>query len=218
MRLSVDHVKREDMTLWEVFGANALKARTIAGFSRQDAFRALYGYKNRNMTANRITEIEKGQKKLDIPMILKICELYGCSMDYLFGLSDEFEKNLAAGYNGLIFQSIRGSVLEMTDQLCINMSHLMKHLPPFQGEVLRSSATNLLKSIEPLTRDLAFQGTYPDVIETYNECKESVRVFEILIAKQMRIMEQGMIDQIRFRDAEESSVKLTDKIEPQSLK
>lgn len=195
--------------LYKVVGENSRRAREIAGLSRREAQARVWRYNNVNMHPNRISEHEGGDKKIDLKTVFRMCIEYGCSADYLLGLSNEFERDLAASYNGLVFNSVRGSVLEATEQICNNLNGILSRLPPFQGELLRSSAKNTVEAMDRVSGNLVFQGAYPDLVEAVEDLREKVKMFDQYFAKQMRIMELNMLDQINHKDDEAASVTMT---------
>lgn len=205
-----------DRRLYKVIGHNAKLAREIAGLNRKEAMQLIWAYRNDKMFANRVSELECGEKKIELKTVFKMCEVYGCSADFILGFSDEFERNnLAAKYSGMVFQSIRGSVLEATEQLCMNVSKSINHLPPFQGELLKNSSKQLTEVIKKHSHDLVFKAEYADVLEAAKELEKNVAMFEMFFAKQMRQMELSMMSLLESEnDGDEmSSLKLTHNIE-----
>lgn len=201
-----------DRKLYKAIGYNAKLAREIAGLDRKEAMRLIWAYRNDKMFANRVSELESGDKKIELKTVVKLCEVYGCSADFILGFSDEFERNnLAAKYSGMVFQSIRGSVLEATEQLCMNVSKSINHLPPFQGELLKNSSKQLSEVIKKHSHDLAFRGEYPDILDAARDLEQKVAMFEMFFAKQMRQMELSMMNLLdQGTEADEmSSMKLT---------
>lgn len=200
----------DEKRLYKVVGINAERARQIAGLSRKEAQQKIWRYKNPDMHPNRISELETGNKKIDLKTFYRISVEYGCSPDYLLGLSDEFERNTAASYTGMVFNSVRGSVLEATDRICQQMSQVVRYLPPFQGELLRSSSRNMLDAIDRYSQDLAFRAGYPELIAQASELREAIQSFDMYLSKQMRIIELNMMDQIHHRDDEMSNRNMTE--------
>ncbi len=183
-----------DKRLFKVVGYNCKIAREIRGFTRREAQQAIWQYQNPDMFPNRISELESGDKKIDLKTIFKAAEAYGCSVDFLLGFSDEYERNnLAAKHAGMVFQSVRSSVLEATEQICQNVSKSITHLPPFQGELIKSSARQAVDTFKKHSHDLVFKAQYPDLLEAMNELSKNVVMFELFFAKQMRQIELSMM-------------------------
>ena len=200
----------DEKRLYKVVGENSRRAREIAGLTRRDAYTRVWGNDIDEMPPNIISIHEDGNKKIDLATIYRMCIEYGCSADYLLGLSNEFERDLAASYNGLVFNSVRGSVLEATARICDNLNDLLDRLPPFQGELLRSSAKNVVETMERLQKNDEFSTKYPDLTDAVYDLREKVQMFDLYFAKQMRIMELNMLDQIHHKDDEAASVTMTD--------
>ena len=209
----------DEKRLYKVVGENSRRAREIAGFTRRDAQVRIWGNNANEIQPNHLAIHEDGNKKIDLATLYRLCIEYGCSADYLLGLSNEFERDLAASYNGLVFNSVRGSVLEATTRICDNLKGLLDRLPPFQGELVRSSAKNTIDVINHLRGDASFTETYPTLLDAVDDLREKVQMFDLYFAKQMRIMELNMLDQIHHKDDEAASVTMTDYQDvPNSLK
>lgn len=215
-KLDIEHMNKpfffDEKRLYKVVGENSRRAREIAGLTRRDAQTRVWGNGNGidKVPSNIISIHEDGNKKIDLATIYRMCIEYGCSADYLLGLSNEFERDLAASYNGLVFNSVRGSVLEATARICDNLNGLLDRLPPFQGELLRSSAKNVVETMERLQKNDEFSTKYPDLTDAVYDLREKVQMFDLYFAKQMRIMELNMLDQIHHKDDEAASVTMTD--------
>lgn len=203
-----------DKKLYKVVAHNCKLARGIAGLTLREAQKAIWNYNNDQMFPNRMSELESGNKKIELKTVYRLCEVYGCSPEFIFGFSDEFERgNLAAKHAGAVFQSVRSSVLEATEQLCMNVSKSITHLPPFQGEMLKNSARKVVDVFETHSHDLVFKSQYGDVLEVVADLKKNVVMFELFFAKQMRQMELSMMSMLEDGADETASMKLTQHIE-----
>lgn len=207
-----------DKRLYKVVGHNCKLAREIRGWNRKEAQQHIWQYKNPEIFPNRISELEVGDKKIDLKTVFKLCESYGCSADFILGFSDEFERNdLAAKHAGMVFQSVRSSVLEATEQICMNVSKSITHLPPFQGEMLKASARQAVNVFKKHSHDLAFKAQYADIMEAMEEVEKNVVMFELFFAKQMRQIELSMMSMLEDeREGVITNHKLTRK--PQTKK
>lgn len=200
--------------LYKVIAHNCRLAREIAGLTRIEAQNAIWQYRNDKMHPNRISELESGDKKIELKTIYRLCQVYGCSPEFIFGLSDEFEvNNLAAKYSGAVFQSVRSSVLEATEQICMNVSKAIHHLPPFQGEVLKTSARNAVDVFMAHSHDMVFKAKYPDVLEAMQTLEKNVVMFERYFARQMRQIEMSMMSLLDNDEDDTASHKMTKHIE-----
>ncbi len=206
--------KKFEEKLYKAVAYNLRLAREISGFTPREAQSAIWNYKNEAMFANRVSEMESGNKKIELTTVLKACETYGCSADFIFGFSDEFERdNLAAKQASMVFRSIRESVLETTEQICMNVSNSITRLPKFEGEMLKTSAKQLIDVFERHAHDLASKAEYLDLLQAAHELKAKVIMFEVFMAKQQRQLELSMMSLLENEDDETSSHKLTQHIE-----
>lgn len=198
-----DIVNFDEKKLWRVIGINARKARDIAGLTQQEAQQQIFNYENKQMHANRISELENGSKKVDVKVLYKMAIVYGCSVDYLMGISAEFERDYAASHNGIIHQSMRGMMLEIGDRLSSNLSALISYFPPFQGEMLKGQARTMINLVNSKKHDMVFRAAYPDLIHASKELESALVMTEKVIARQMRIIESTMIEQIDAMDQQQ---------------
>lgn len=183
----------DEQKLWKVIGHNAKKAREFAGLTRGEAQALIFNYKNKEMHANRISEIESGNKKIDTKILYKMAVTYQVSMDYIMGLSCDPEFNMAASHNGLLHESMRGMMLEIGDKLTGSLHALMQYFPPFQGEVLNTKAKQLIDAIKPHQHNLVFKSEYPQIIDATYNLLNAVRDFETYKARQCRLIEMQMV-------------------------
>ncbi|MBJ9425192.1 helix-turn-helix domain-containing protein [Acinetobacter seifertii] len=189
-RDSVDKDKLNRM-----IGENCRRARDWAGLSRAKAMQLIFGYSNEKQL-NRIVEIEKGSKPISAQTLYKISLAYKCSIDFLFGISNEIEPDLAASHNGLILDTMRCTALEAADQISMVLTKTMERLPKFQGAMLHVAAKNLVKEVNKHKHDMAFTGLYPELLLMSNDLENHVRAFETMTAKYQRALELNMIEQI----------------------
>lgn len=74
-----------------IIGQRLKEAREIANFSTKAATKA-FGFK----TQSTLCKIEKGRLKPSFELITQAAQLYDVSVDFLFGLNDDWEKSLYA--------------------------------------------------------------------------------------------------------------------------
>ncbi|MDH2636819.1 XRE family transcriptional regulator [Acinetobacter nosocomialis] len=188
-----DSVDKEKLN--KMIGENCKRAREWAGYSRAVAMRLIFGYSDEKQL-NRIVELEKGTKPISAQTLYKVSLAYKCSIDFIFGISNEIEPDLAASHNGLILDTMRCTALEAVDQLSLAITKTMERLPKFQGAMLHIAAKNLVKEINNHKHDMAFVGLYPDLILSGSDLENQVRAFETMIAKYQRALELNMIEQM----------------------
>lgn len=182
----------DESRLWKVIGANARKARDFAGLTQQEAQALIFNYKNKTMFANRISEIESGNKKIDSKILYKMAIVYQVSTDFFYGLTSDPELNIAASHNGLLHASMRGIMLEVGDRLTESLHGIMRYFPPFQGEMLNTNAKHLVEAIRKHKSNLVFKCEYPEILHAAGALAESIRDFETYKARQARLVEMQM--------------------------
>lgn len=179
-------VQEFDRKLYQVIGHNLHLAREMAGMTRMEAMNQIWSYKNKTMSPNRISEMESGLKKIELRTVYKACVVYGCSPEFIFGFSDDFElHNLEAKMAGLVFRSVRESVLEATNAICDGMAKSLRHLPPYQGQLLRDSAQKCID----LSHSLPAHSKYTDFMDSLTDLQNKVYGFDRYFARQMRYIE-----------------------------
>lgn len=199
--------------LIRVVGENCRRAREWCGLNRTEAMQAIFNYKDKAAT-NRICEIENGHKPVSVAILYKMCLTYQCSADFLLGISNEIEPNLAASQNGLIVESMRSAGIEIADRISTTLTRKMEYLPRFQGELLATSAKHVYQIISKYHFDMAFMGSYPDLVEAANELNENVKQFEILVAKYMRFVEMNAVQTIENYERDNLTATLDPKPKP----
>ncbi|WP_151812562.1 helix-turn-helix domain-containing protein [Acinetobacter bereziniae] len=198
-----------EVELFKVIGHNCKVVRETNGLTRQVVLEKVWNYSNNQKFANRVSELENGSKKIDIATLYKFCIEMGCSADFLLGLSAEIEvDNLEAKTAGRIFQSLRSAVLDATNDLCVNVSKAIRYLPPYQGELLKSSSRNVVDIINVLKNDLAFRGTYGELIDAVQELSNQVIAFERYTSRQLRQVELSMINLLEDDEDENTGHQL----------
>lgn len=208
-----------DRRLYQCIAHNLRLAREIAGISRGDAQNQIWNYKNKDAAPNRVSEMESGTKKIELRSVYKACVVYGCSPEFIFGFSDEFElHNLESQMAGLVFRSVRESVLEATSAICEGMSKSIKHLPPYQGELLRNSAQKCVEVALKYSHNMVFRAEYPDLLEALHDLQDKSIGFDRYFARQMRQIELVMESLLDNDEDENSTRKLTKHVDLKATK
>lgn len=198
-----------EVELFKVIGHNCKIVRETNGMTRSTVMEKIWNYENNQKFANRVSELESGTKKIDVATLYKFCTEMNCSADFLLGLSGEIEAdNLEAKTAGRIFQSLRSAILDATGDLCANVSKSIRYLPPYQGELLKSGARNVVDIINELKHDLAFRGQYGELIDAVQELSNNVIAFERYTSRQLRQVELSMINLLENDDDETSGHQL----------
>lgn len=204
----------KDADLIRVVGENCRRAREWCGMNRTDAMQSIFNYKDEKAT-NRICEIENGHKAVSVAVMYKMCLTYQCSADFLLGISNEIEPNMAASQNGLIVESMRSAGLEMADRISETLTRQMAYLPKFQGELLATSAKHVYQIVTKYRHDLAFTGSYPDLIDASQQMNRHIQQFEIMVAKYMRFIEMNALQVIEDYERDNLTVTRDRKEKPQ---
>ncbi|OTG87827.1 helix-turn-helix domain-containing protein [Acinetobacter sp. ANC 3813] len=199
--------KEFDRRLYACVGHNLQLAREISGLSRSDAMYQIWGYKNKNMSPNRISEMESGTNKIELRSVYKACVVYGCSPEFIFGFTDEFEMgNIEAKMAGLVFRSVRESVMDATSTICEGMAQSLRHLPPYQGELLRQSAKGCVDLALKYAHDMVFRAQYGDLLDAIYDLQTKTQQFDRYFARQMRQIELNMASMLD-KDQDTSATK-----------
>lgn len=178
-----------------VVGENARRAREWAGFSRLEVMQRVFNYQDSKST-NRICEIENGYRAVSISTLYKLCLFYQCSADFLLGISNEIEPNIAASHNCLIVESMRIAGLEMADKISLSLTKQSEYLPRFEGLLLANSSKQTYQLISKYLDEPTFIRNYPDIVSAAKEMNENIMQFEITLAKYLRYLEMSAIQAI----------------------
>ncbi len=96
-----------------VIGNNLRGARKYAGLSQTEVFEAT------GIRKNRLSELENGHTTMDIYTLIILCDLYGCSVDYVVGRSCEPINDIYASHvNNVMLNTknyLEPIVAEMTE-------------------------------------------------------------------------------------------------------
>lgn len=199
--MSIKSKVDEEKQLFQVIGNNTRLARNLSGMTRAQLMDLVWSYSNNQKFANRVSELEGGEKRIELITFYRICKALDVSADYLLGLSEDYERdNLESKVSGRIFQSIRSTVLESTDQICMNVAKSIRHLPPYQGELLKSKARAVCDTFDRYSHDLVFQGQYKELLEAISEMKSAAADFDKYFARQMRQIEMSMMTMLEDPD------------------
>lgn len=208
----------EERALFQVVGYNCKISRELSGLTRADVMNDVWSYENNQKHANRVSELESGNKRIELVTFYRLCKALNVSADFLLGLSEDFEvDNLEAKVAGRIFQSIRSSVLDSTEQLCTNVAQSIRYLPPYQGEMLKTKAKAAVEIFNKHSHDLVFQEQYGDVVHAMRELQQGVMDFDKFFARQMRQIEMSMMNALDNDETEFSNKRLNKAVPPKKV-
>ena len=199
----------EEKELFQVVGHNCKLAREINGTTRAQLQDDVWGYENNQKHANRVSELESGNKRIELITLYRVCKTLGVSADFILGFSDDYEReNLEAKTAGLVFYFFCSSVLEATDNICLTMSRAIQSLPSFQGEVLKSQAKHVVELVDKRSHDLMWCADNKDLVEAVQDLKTQIINFDKFFARQMRLIDVASMSQLESSD-EGSNRRLT---------
>lgn len=112
--------RKENDALRAIIGARMRSARTLNGMSQEDCAKDL-GYSN----STQLSLAEKGDRLPPTAILVRASEVYGVSMDYLMGLSDEPERDPRAAERNARFRQVN-TVIESTGRTIVTavLSHM----------------------------------------------------------------------------------------------
>ncbi|WP_417211982.1 helix-turn-helix transcriptional regulator [Acinetobacter venetianus] len=179
--------RERDRRMAKVVGANLKVARKIANKTSKEIMRTVWKADENSKNLNRISEIENGLQLPSFSVLVELAELYGCSLDYIFGLSPEYERDLTASKTGLIITAMRETGLDMADSLSKALIRLTDNMPPLVGQSLLDAAKKCVHEFERCKHDLIFLEHYSDFFEAFSELQKTTRDFDRQIARTLRL-------------------------------
>ena len=197
--------------LWKIIGINCKTARDVAGFSKDEAVKRIWGTVNYRRNYKFLVDMERGSKNFSLTTLIRFAIAYECSLDFLVGISDEIDKNLISSQNGLIVQSMRSAALELVDRVSEQLTKMLQHLPNCHGEMLNTISKKLVISVQKVQHNYVFKEKHGNILEAVFELNEQVRTFETTIARFHRYIEINMIQQIE--EYEKIGLRITDRKE-----
>ena len=152
--------KISDDDLKMLIAKNLLAARMMAGLTQSDAMAELYQCEKAYFkAANRMSELEKGPRVLDVIGLVRLCKLYGVSADYILGFTDEPELNEASRLMGHIHTAMTevaaASIEQYAKNLTATCSKYLSKLPSPKHLVVIDVAMNVLKLMKEGYNDLS---------------------------------------------------------------
>ena len=152
--------KISDDDLKMLIAKNLLAARMTAGLTQSDAMAELYQCEKPYFkAANRMSELEKGTRVLDVIGLVRLCKLYGVSADYILGFTDEPELNEASRLMGHIHTAMTevaaASIEQYAQNLTASCGKYLSKLPSPKHLVVIDVAMNVLKLMKDGYNDLS---------------------------------------------------------------
>jgi|GEM_PF-1477115 len=200
------YTNRDIKDVNEVLGANLRAARNNAGLSQSDVMKAIWGVTDNR---NRICEIEKGRKSLTVIEILKFQELYGCSLDYLCGLSVEPELDALAGTVNHVVNQSRDMVDFLTNQMA---EVLIGHVKSVSQDNLGALLENAKALCNQIKSDLP-AGQIPSIqmAKALRDAQDTIRIIEDEILKQQMAVQTQLSQRMERVDLEDKHHMMLDR-------
>lgn len=158
-RLAVRDSKQDQRALVKTIGGRMREARELSGLSQQEAAKEL-GYAN----SSKLAKIEGATDTDSVPLltILRAAKLYQVSIDFLFGVSDDWERDPRLAREREIGTWLRDAMQKTT---AAQIAHLMRLQSMIESsetatiEVLTSmeeasKAMNRFRDMNPCYEDL----------------------------------------------------------------
>lgn len=178
-----------DKKMAKVIGHNLKVARKLDNKTTKEVMRAVWAADPSSNNLNRISEIENGLTMPSPSVLVELVELYGCSLDYIYGLSPEFERDPTTGRTGLIITSMRETGLDIGDAISRALVRLADNLPPLVGQSLLDAAKKCVHEFERCQHDLVFTSHYAQFFEAFNELRACTIAFDKQIARTLRLVD-----------------------------
>ena len=199
----------KDKDTWKVIANNCKIAREVAGLTKDEAVKKIWGTDNYRKNYKYLVEMEMACRTFSLPVLIQLAMTYECSVDFLVGISPDLDRNDISSQNGIIVQSMRSAALELVDRVGEQLTKMLKHLPNCHCEMLNTLSKKLIGSIQKQQHNYIFKDKHNDLLEIAIELNEQVRIFDTTIARFHRYVEINMIQQIE--EYEKVGLRLTDK-------
>lgn len=184
----------EQKKMQHIIGANLKKARNLANLSMQEVMIKIWNVDNNK---NRLSELENGAKLPTLPILFELCELYGVSIDYIFGRTREPELDLQSQRAGSIMQAMRETGLELMDCISNALSKKVALMPKHESELLLDAAKKLIREHKKISRD----SLSDEINLALGELEYTARQLDIQIARHLRTIELNCVEQINGIDS-----------------
>lgn len=184
----------EQKKMQRIIGANLKKARKIANLSMQEVMFKIWHVTNNK---NRLSELENGEKFPSSIQLFELSELYGVSIDYIFGRTREPEIDLQSQRCGYIMQGMRETGIEIMDRLADVLAKQLPLMPLHESEILLNAAKLVIR--EHKKTNLLPQNT--DMASALRQLEYAAKLLDTRIARNQRTMELNCIEQINAVDS-----------------
>lgn len=197
--------------LQKVIGKNLKTARVVvADMSMSHVMLQVWEVKGNK---NRLSEIENGSRLPSPYILMRLSMLYGVSLDFIFGLSHDIERDLEFSRAGRITQGLREIACDMVDRIGLALAEQVNILPRMDAIILRDKAMAVLNEVR--SAEWGEDGVLIKNAENFRDLIQSLESaclhFDSAVAKHSRIMELAVLDHIERTDSKITGRYLTDK-------
>lgn len=202
--------QRRDENLQITIGKNLRTARQhVARMSLKEVMWKVWGVPDRK---NRISEIEGGMRMPSPYILVRLSILYGVSLDFIFGLSSDIEKDLECSRAGQVIQGMREIAIDTVDRIGVLMAKQVAVMPRMEALTLKEQSLELIcflrKHVSPeLIADADARQHFVDLCQ---QVESSCLMIDGMVAKHSRILELAMLDHINKSDNKIVNEYLTD--------
>lgn len=200
----------QEQQLQLIVGKNLKTARQhVAGLSMREVMMKVWGISN---SKNRLSEIENGSRMPSPFVLFRLSMLYGVSLDFIFGVSSDIERDLESSRAGRITQGLREIAIDLVDKIGSTLAKQVNVLPRMEAVILKDKALQMVYLIR--NADCNEQGitpeTFDEIVELSDSIEDSCKLLDRAVAKHQRIIELSAFDHIQRTDNQLISTYLTD--------
>ncbi|MCK4108877.1 helix-turn-helix domain-containing protein [Acinetobacter radioresistens] len=199
--------EEKEIQLQKTIGKNLKAARIYAKKSLLEVMVVIWGITDNK---NRLKEIESGSR-MPSPFILhRLAVLYNISMDFIFGLSHEIERDETCSEAGRTVQGLRELGLDIIEQVNTILSKQVKVLPRSEAMELLDSARELVYKYKNSCLDKSFNTQAKQLEQNFESLEYTCIQLDSAIARHFRAMEITVCDHITRIDKTVFGSYLTD--------
>jgi transcriptional regulator with XRE-family HTH domain len=199
--------EEKEMQLQKTIGKNLKAARIYAKRSLAEVMLAIWGIADNK---NRLKEIESGSR-MPSPFILhRLSALYKVSLDFIFGLSHEIERDEVCAEGGRTAQALRELGLDIIEQVNAILSKQVGVLPRSEAMVLLEEAKELTYKYKNKCLDKVFMSQARHLEQNFEGLEYACMQLDSAIARHFRAMEITVCDHITRIDKKLFGNYLTD--------
>lgn len=200
----------QEQLLQLTIGKNLKTARQhVADMSMREVMIKVWGISN---SKNRLSEIENGSRMPSPFILLRLSLLYGVSLDYIFGVSSDIERDLESSRAGRITQGLREIAIDLVDKIGDTLAKQVSVLPRMEAVTLKDKSLQmvyLLRKVECNEKGISPED-FDSLIELSESIEDSCKLLDRAVAKHQRIMELSVFDHIERTDNQLINKYLTD--------